>query len=136
MFDSKKPYDLGVRPRFRPYDVFTLRKPYESGFSRTSGNAGLAGTTYDAPLHSPENYSVFLRSNINFSYVIFWRHGFSIFNKNESITFGTTLLQTKKFVKASRQTFCALTHSFLNFPRISLKFPTFFSNFPYIFLEY
>ncbi len=40
MFGTKKLYDLGVCLRFRPYDVFTLRKPYESGFSRTSGNAG------------------------------------------------------------------------------------------------
>ncbi len=39
MFDTKKPYDLGVWPRFQPYDVFTLRKPYKSGFSHTSGNA-------------------------------------------------------------------------------------------------
>ncbi len=40
MFDTKKPYDLGVQPRFRLYDVFTLQKPYESGYSCTSGNAG------------------------------------------------------------------------------------------------
>ncbi len=39
MFDTKKPYNLAVRPRFQPYDVLTLRKPYESGYSRTSGNA-------------------------------------------------------------------------------------------------
>ncbi len=38
MFDTKEPYNLGVRPRFWPYDVFTLRKPYKSGFSRTSAN--------------------------------------------------------------------------------------------------
>ncbi len=41
MFDTKKPYNLGVGPRFQPYDVFTLQKPYESGFSLTSGNAVL-----------------------------------------------------------------------------------------------
>ncbi len=39
MFDTKKPYNLGIQPRFQPYDVFTLQKLYESGFSRTSGNA-------------------------------------------------------------------------------------------------
>ncbi len=45
MFDTKKPHNSGVWPRFRPYDVFTLRKPYESGFSRTSGNAAQDSTT-------------------------------------------------------------------------------------------
>ncbi len=35
MFGSENPYDLGVQPS----GVFTLKEPYESGFSRTSGNA-------------------------------------------------------------------------------------------------
>ncbi len=39
MFGTKKPYDLGIQPRFWLYSVFTLRKQYKSGFSRTSGNA-------------------------------------------------------------------------------------------------
>ncbi len=38
MFGTKKPYDLGVQLRFRPDGIFTLRKPYESGFSRIQGN--------------------------------------------------------------------------------------------------
>ncbi len=41
MFDTKKPYDLGVRPRFQLYGIFLLQKPYESGFIYTSGNADI-----------------------------------------------------------------------------------------------
>ncbi len=39
MFGIKKQYDLSVQPKFRSYGVFMLQKPYESGFSPTSGNA-------------------------------------------------------------------------------------------------
>ncbi len=39
MFSTKKPYDLGVRLRFRLYGIFMLQNPYKSGFGRTSGNA-------------------------------------------------------------------------------------------------
>ncbi len=46
MFGTKKPYDLGIWPRFRPYGVFTLRKPYKCGFSCTSGNADVADIMY------------------------------------------------------------------------------------------
>ncbi len=36
MFDTKKPYNLGVQPRFQLYDVFTLRKPFLHFESRTN----------------------------------------------------------------------------------------------------
>ncbi len=38
-FGTKKPYHLRVRLRFQPYGVFTLRKPYKSGFSCIRSNA-------------------------------------------------------------------------------------------------
>ncbi len=41
VFGTKKSYDLGVRPWSRLYGIFLLWKQYESGFSRTVGNAGL-----------------------------------------------------------------------------------------------
>ncbi len=41
MFGTKKPYNLDIWPRFRPYGVFTLQKPYKSGFSHTSSSAGV-----------------------------------------------------------------------------------------------
>ncbi len=52
MFGTKKPYDLGVWPRFWLYGDFTLRKPYESGFSHTSGNAdAITNYTKSIPTH-------------------------------------------------------------------------------------
>ncbi len=49
MFGNKETHDLGIRPRFWLYGVFTIRKPYESGFSRTSGNT-VARLISSAPL--------------------------------------------------------------------------------------
>ncbi len=44
MFGTKKPYNLGVWPRFWLYGIFMFQKPYKSGISRTSGNAARAST--------------------------------------------------------------------------------------------
>ncbi len=48
MFGTKKPYDLGVKQRFWLYVICMLQKPYESDFSRTSGNAVTFVNAYTA----------------------------------------------------------------------------------------